>query len=344
MNAFSRKITTIQTGDKAITLNHSKTEITDSLDIEIMATRRSKFAVNENLETVSTSYSDRTTKSGLNSNTSPMHKDMEVDRELSTGFSIDSTMKVQKDSVQSKVVSEYGRDIINNMKKKEMTMVGNLEIHEIKGSHRKQMVVWMEEVLKIFKCPLETFFLSVHILDRYLETSAVSLKLADLHEVGIVSMFIASKYQEVEPLTLDLMVEKISHGKITREDIIRTEKKIMCTLKFKLSVPHVLNFIDSYMELFSCNFESDSKLEVKEMAIAIAKNGISDRRIAFNILPSELALCSIIIAIKNFSKSVGKTILTSEFSKAIKSELTSDESLVLQFGKKLKKLSIEQIY
>lgn len=344
MKSIFRRPNAIQTAGKAITLNKSQNEITDSLDIEIISTRRSKFLKSENLETVSTQYSEMTTKSGEENQTSPMQKDMEVENELSTAFSLDTPMKDQETTVHSKIVSEYGREIINNMKKKELSMTGILDEHEIKGSHRKQMVVWMQEVLIIFKCPSETFFLSVYIMDRYLENSTVSLKLADLHEIGIVSMFIASKYQEVEPLTLDLMIDKIAHGKVTRKDIISTEKKIMCALKFKLSVPHVLNFIDAYVEFFSSMFESDDKPEIKEMAIKVAKNGISDRRTAFSILPSELALCSMIIAIKSYSKSVGKTILTSEFSKKIKSELTSDESLVLQFGKRLKRLSLEQVY
>lgn len=151
-------------------------------------------------------------------------------------------------------------------------------------------------------------------------------------------MFISSKYQEVEPLTLDLMVKKIGHGKITAKTILTREKSILCTLKFKLESPNVLNFIESYIELFSSSFEADKKDTIRELAIKIAKNGIVDRRLAFTVLPSELALCSLTIAIK------AHQILTSELSTKIKNELTSDESIVMQFGKRLRKLASESVY
>lgn len=165
--------------------------------------------------------------------------DIEMQFEEDSLFTADSFMSCDDESVQSQVVSEYGRDIINNLKKSESTMIGNLDKHEIKSSHRKQMVVWMEEVLRIFCCPTETFFLAVSIMDRYLEYAKEGLVLSDLHEIGIASMFIASKYQEVEPLTLDLMIKKVSHGKVSEKTLIQREKKIVVALKFNFAKPTV---------------------------------------------------------------------------------------------------------
>lgn len=165
--------------------------------------------------------------------------DIEMQLEFDSDFSGDATMAAEDESLHSKVVSEYGRDIIANLKKSESIMIGNLDKHEIKGSHRKQMVVWMEEVLRIFKCPTETFFMAVSLMDKYLEMSKTGLLLKDLHEIGITCMFIASKYVEVEPLTLDLMVDKVAHGKITVGKLLKREMKICSTLKFKLAKPTV---------------------------------------------------------------------------------------------------------
>lgn len=340
----TRRITSIQHAGKEICVYSNGSDCTDSSEKEKKASTKTSRGNKWDLGTISTKFTEVATKTLVKNQVSPTQNDIEMEPEKETGFSFDSIMSTEEMTTHEKVISEYGRDIIDNLKKSEITMIGNLDKHEIKGSHRKQMVVWMEEVLSIFKCPLDTFFMAVQILDRYLELSKSNLVLSELHEIGIVSMFIASKYQEVEPLTIDLMINKIAHGKITEKTIMKREKKILCTLKFKLGTPNVLNFIDSYIEIFASKVESDDKEEIKKLAIQIAKNGISDRRIAFTMLTSELALCSIIIAIKNHSKIVKKTILTSEFSKLIKDELTSDESLVLQFGKRLRKLAVEPIF
>ena len=99
------------------------------------------------------------------------------------------------------------------------------------------MVQWMREVLKVFKSPLDCFYTAVTIMDRYLDEKKQSIKLEELHEIGVTSIFIASKYTEIEPLTLDLMQRKASHGKITKKQILVREMDVLNTLKFRISVP-----------------------------------------------------------------------------------------------------------
>jgi hypothetical protein len=338
------KPSTLQAPVKQCTVYSNSSEYTASSEKEGSSRHSSKVRANDTFDTARTVFSASTENTQAPHQVSPRDVDMEVEVEEEINFSLDSPMLTDEESVHSKIVSEYGRQVIDNFKKKEVVMTGELLNHEIKGTHRKQMIVWMEEVLRIFKCPLETFFMSVHVMDRYMEFTKESLKLSELHEIGIVSMFLASKYQEIEPLTLDLMISKVAHGKITEKTIRTRELKILNVLKFKLSTPNVLDFLESFLEYFSPRLEAEDKLHVKEMAVLVAKNGIADRKSAFTTLPSELALCSLIIAIKGYSKQVRKNILTSDFSLAIKSELKSDEAVVLQIGKRLKKLSTEKVF
>jgi hypothetical protein len=331
----TRRPNTIQNAGKAISVHSNGSEMTDSSEKEnALFNKTTKLQNKVRIETMSTEFSDVTTMQ----KTSTYSKEVEMELDLEAVFTLDSTMSVDQESVHSKVVSEYGRDIIDNKKKRETIMIGNLDRHEIKSQHRKQMVIWMEEVLRIFKCPIDTFFSAVHLMDRYLENYRGNLILSELHEIGIVCMFISSKYQEIEPLTLDLIVKKIGHGKISEKTILRREKSILCTLKFKLETPNVLHFIECYSEFFSSSFECDKKGTIRELAIKIAKNGITDRRLSFTVLPSELALCSLTIALK------AHQTLTSDLSSKIKNELTSDESIVMQFGKRLRKLASESLY
>jgi hypothetical protein len=64
------------------------------------------------------------------------------------------------------------------------------------------MVDWMIEVLSSYKMSEETFFKSVYIMDSYLRKCKDKLEAKDLHLIGIASMFIAGKYEEIHPLKL----------------------------------------------------------------------------------------------------------------------------------------------
>lgn len=85
------------------------------------------------------------------------------------------------------------------------------------------MIDWMVEVTNAFKCSDQTFFLAVNLMDRYFDSVSVngdskgrkSLELNELHGTGIVSMFVASKYDDVYPLLMRTVVHKISHDKMT---------------------------------------------------------------------------------------------------------------------------------
>lgn len=77
------------------------------------------------------------------------------------------------------------------------------------------MVDWMGEVLYTFKASDQTFFLAVNILDRYFKNTEKELRSSDLHLCGIVSMFIASKYEDVIPLLMKTILNKIGHNKFS---------------------------------------------------------------------------------------------------------------------------------
>lgn len=75
------------------------------------------------------------------------------------------------------------------------------------------MVDWMLEVLTTFKNSDQTYFLAVNILDRYFKLKEYSLPATELHLTGILSMFIASKYEDIVPLMMKTVVNKIGHNK-----------------------------------------------------------------------------------------------------------------------------------
>ena len=76
------------------------------------------------------------------------------------------------------------------------------------------MVDWMIEVLTNFKCDDQTYFIAVAIMDRYFKMKKETLEVSNLHVVGVAAMFLASKYEDIYPLKMSVVFEKIAHKKL----------------------------------------------------------------------------------------------------------------------------------
>ncbi len=95
------------------------------------------------------------------------------------------------------------------------------------------MVDWMTEVMSAFKCHDQTFFVAISLLDRYfdlLRKENRSLELHELHIAGVTCMLIASKYEDVIPLNMKTVFEKIGHKKLPKEALVQREMDILRTL------------------------------------------------------------------------------------------------------------------
>jgi hypothetical protein len=109
----------------------------------------------------------------------------------------------------------------------------------------------MVEVLTTFKNSDQTFFLAVNLLDRYFKNSSKQLAATELHISGIVSMFIASKYEDVIPLLMRTIISKIGHNKFQVRQIEEKELEILKTLEYKIGAPTVLEFLERYLSELS---------------------------------------------------------------------------------------------
>lgn len=76
------------------------------------------------------------------------------------------------------------------------------------------MIDWMIEVLTNFKCDDQTFFIAVSLLDRYFKGCKQRKQVGDLHITGVTCMFVASKFEDIFPLKMKTVYEKIAHQKL----------------------------------------------------------------------------------------------------------------------------------
>ena len=116
------------------------------------------------------------------------------------------------------------------------------------------MVDWMVEVLTAFKCSNQTFFLAINLMDRYFNSlnsgeQQRMLELNELHLSGIACMFIASKYEDVYPLLMKTVFNKIGHKKISIESIRSKELEILRVISFRIGAsPTSLEFLERYID------------------------------------------------------------------------------------------------
>jgi Cyclin, N-terminal domain len=113
------------------------------------------------------------------------------------------------------------------------------------------MVDWMVEVLTTFKNSDQTFFLAINMMDRFFKINEKPLPAGDLHLTGIVSMFIASKYEEIVPLMMKTVVNKIGHNKFLLRQIEDKELEILRVIGYKVGAPTVKEFLDRFLEELS---------------------------------------------------------------------------------------------
>ncbi|CAN4102491.1 unnamed protein product [Withania somnifera] len=103
---------------------------------------------------------------------------------------------------------------------------------EITPQMRGILINWLIEVHLKFDLMQETLFLMVTLLDYYLSLARV--KKNDLQLVGLTSLLLASKYEDLwHPRIVDLL--SISGESYTRDQMLEMEKDILRTLKFRLN-------------------------------------------------------------------------------------------------------------
>jgi len=148
------------------------------------------------------------------------------------------------------VRTELADDIDKYLRTEELKCLtdGCLAIHPtMSPALRARMIDWMIEVLTNFKCDDLTFFLAVGLMDRYFKGCKSEKLVSDLHITGVTSMFLASKYEDIYPLKMSTVFEKIGHEKLPVETIKRIELDIIKVINYRIHAPCVLDFLKQYL-------------------------------------------------------------------------------------------------
>lgn len=119
---------------------------------------------------------------------------------------------------------------------------------DINEKMRIILINWLIEVHFKFRLLNETLFICINIIDRYLSQKNINRRYLQL--LGITSLFIASKYEEIyAPSAKDLIYMTDNAYKI--DEMIKMENDILGVLKFELTFPTSLRFLELYGDILN---------------------------------------------------------------------------------------------
>ena len=128
----------------------------------------------------------------------------------------------------------YGAEVATPGPRAGASMGLFLAKHDIDKALRGRMLDWMIEVTSSYKFEPKTYFASVALMDRYFRAETARLPITRLHIVGVISMLLATKMNEIYPLKIRTVFEKIVHRKIEKRELVEMEGRISKALDFEL--------------------------------------------------------------------------------------------------------------
>jgi hypothetical protein len=151
-------------------------------------------------------------------------------------------------------VDEYVGDITNALFRDEEKYLPQPDYMdaqlEISSNMRSVLIDWLVEVHMKHHLCLETLHLTVNIIDRYLSKVPVARRRLQL--IGVVAMFIASKFEEINPPELDFWVY-ITANAYTPEEVVKEECAVLIALQFQIAVPTTAHFIPLLKKTNGCD-------------------------------------------------------------------------------------------
>lgn len=232
---------------------------------------------------------------------------------------ISSENKILRENIEldlnynnSQIPYEYLTDIFENLHQEELIIRPKPDYMEkiqteINQKMRAMLVNWLVEVHFKFKLFQGTLFLCIDILDRYLSNKSIEKNKFQL--LGVACLLIACKYEEIfSPEIRDFVC--ILDKSYEKEDIIKMEREVMKILKFDVTVPSPLKFLD--ILLIKYNIKNEKEINFSYYLLELT---LLDYRFV-KYEPSLIAstVCYIMLAHfhKNLIKNFYKTINYSE--------------------------------
>ncbi|KAJ4946716.1 hypothetical protein JOQ06_008762 [Pogonophryne albipinna] len=213
-----------------------------------------------------------------------------AEEELCQAFS-DALLMVQdvdeEDGDLPQLCSEYVKDIYSYLHVLEQAVRPDyMQHYEITERMRALLVDWLVQVHSRFQLLQETLYLTVAVMDRFLQVQPVSRRKLQL--VGVTAMLVACKYEEMyAPEVGDFAY--ITDNAFTKAQILVMEQLILRALNFELGRPLPLHFLRRASKV------SNSDVERHTLAKYLMELTLLDYNMV-HYRPSEIAAASLALS------------------------------------------------
>ncbi|XP_057429658.1 putative cyclin-A3-1 [Lotus japonicus] len=179
------------------------------------------------------------------------------------------------------------------MQKKRRPMVDYIEEvqREVTENMRGILVDWLVEVAEEYKLLSESLFLSVSYVDRFLSINPV--KKGRLQLLGVTSMLVASKYEEIDPPNVRQFCS-ITDYTYNKAEVVEMEADILRYLNFEMGNPTAITFLKRFTEIDSKN-QKTPNLQIEFLSNYLAELSLMDYE-CIRFLPSVIAASAIFLA------------------------------------------------
>eukprot|EP00903_Cladosiphon_okamuranus_P019415 g17851.t1 len=202
----------------------------------------------------------------------------------------------ERDADEPLAVTEYVEDLYMFLREREVATKVDRRYMEAQPNVNERMrsilIDWLVEVHLKFKLVPDTLYLTVYLIDKYLEVEKVTRQ--NLQLVGVTAMLLASKYEEIYPPQIRDLVF-ITDRAYNRDQILEMESTMANALEFRLTVPTIYCFLLRYLKAA----HADKK--IVQLSCYVAERMLQEVTM-LDYLPSVVACCAIYVARKNMGR------------------------------------------
>ena len=160
---------------------------------------------------------------------------------------------------------------------------------DINAKMRAILVDWLIEVHTKFRLVPETLYLCINILDRYCKM--VQIRRSKLQLVGVTSLLIACKYEEIYPPEVRDCVF-ITDRAYTSSEVLDMEQDIVHRLGFKITVPTAYPFLRRFLSMINASALT------KHAASYYTERTLQEHDMLF-YKPSLICIAAVVLAVNN---------------------------------------------
>lgn len=174
---------------------------------------------------------------------------------------------------------------------KTVDLQGTLLNCKVNPMTRAQMLDWMIEVLSNLNRQFSeaTFFRSAQLMDMYLKLSKNHINDNQIHLIGLTCMYIASKYEDIEPMRARELSVEAAYNKFSTQQIREKEIQILHTIRYQVSFKTHLEVLDFFYYRVFADCPTEQSERMRDLArnfciLMLANVGYNDYDVRYVVL------------------------------------------------------------